>query len=186
MEREAGGRRADLGWESTAPPAPFPPTPNRNAAVHYYDSMAAYAGGLSRRLIGHLLHWLSDATAAKGGEGARLNTADWEVIMHPADLVPQQINGIDCGEGRERGSGCALWGRSSSRPSGCATLQVSSCSRLRARLRGARSSTSRRRTSRGSAASLPQLLRRAIAALPRGRSKLHCVNCEPARAHVRT
>lgn len=70
-------------------------------AVHYYDSIAASAGELSRQLIGHLLHWLSDESAAKGGEAARLITADWDVIFHPASSVPQQVGGLDCGERRE-------------------------------------------------------------------------------------
>lgn len=67
-------------------------------SVHYYDSLAAGAGNKSVERIEHLLHWLSDESAARGGEAARLDTADWKVIMYEDDQVPQQTNGIDCGE----------------------------------------------------------------------------------------
>ena len=66
--------------------------------MHYYDSLAAGAGNKSVERIEHLLHWLSDESAARGGEAARLDTAAWKVIMYEDDQVPQQTNGIDCGE----------------------------------------------------------------------------------------
>ena len=86
--------------------------------MHYYDSMAAYVSGRSRKLIGHLLHWLSDETAARGGEEARLDTRQWSVIMHPAGPVPQQLNGIDCGEGWGWGGSRAQLALHSRFPSG--------------------------------------------------------------------
>ena len=64
--------------------------------MHVYDSIAR-SGGVDWR-VKLLLQWLSDESAARGGEDSRLDTSAWKVMHYAADQVPQQDNGTDCGE----------------------------------------------------------------------------------------
>jgi len=63
----------------------------RSKEINYYDSM----GSPNAKCLHHLRQYLSEEHANK--KGTPYDTSDWTLSSIDADIIPQQMNGSDCG-----------------------------------------------------------------------------------------